>query len=221
MFWDGQYYGGHSGTPLDPPRAARYFAEGAQGFFDTYFLLGNPNTSAVSVMLTFLVEGGVPVGRTYAMPPLSRLTVFTGGIAELVGHSFGAVVDATGPVVAERVMYFGTPRFWEGGHASNGIAAPSHTWFLAEGATGSFFDTYVLVANPNAVPAHVNVAYMLENGTTVPKAYTVAAHSRLTINVEAQDPALATGASTAVSTALAADVPVVVERAMVLAGRPR
>ena len=44
-------------------------------------------------------------------------------------------------------MYFGTPIF-NAGHESAGAPAPSTSWFLAEGATGDFFTTFLLLANP-------------------------------------------------------------------------
>ena len=43
-----------------------------------------------------------------------------------------------------------------------GATRPSTDWFLAEGATGSFFTTFVLVSNPNATPAAVTM--MPSNG---------------------------------------------------------
>ena len=36
------------------------------------------------------------------------------------------------------------------GHESAGVTAPATSWFLAEGATGTFFDLFILIANPNA-----------------------------------------------------------------------
>ena len=35
------------------------------------------------------------------------------------------------------------------GHESAGVTAPALSWFLAEGATGAFFDMFVLIANPD------------------------------------------------------------------------
>ena len=35
------------------------------------------------------------------------------------------------------------------------VTAPATRWFLAEGATGSFFDLYVLIANPGPTDALV------------------------------------------------------------------
>ncbi|MGE3844518.1 MAG: hypothetical protein AB7I50_23380, partial [Vicinamibacterales bacterium] len=55
------------------------------------------------------------------------------------------------------------------------------------------------------------VTFLLSNGTTIEKRYTMAPHSRLTVNVEWADPALA---DVAVSTTVTSDVPVVAERAM-------
>ncbi len=46
-------------------------------------------------------------------------------------------------------MYFGVDPLWKGGHESAGVTAPSTTWFLAEGATGPFFETFILLANPH------------------------------------------------------------------------
>ena len=58
------------------------------------------------------------------------------------------------------------------------------SYSLAEGATGSFFDLDVLIANPNAQAAPVTVTFLKENGTTVTQQLTVAATSQLTIDVE-------------------------------------
>ena len=46
MFWDASYYAGHTGPALAAPATQWYFAEGAQGFFDTFVLVNNPNAHA-------------------------------------------------------------------------------------------------------------------------------------------------------------------------------
>ena len=79
------------------------------------------------------------------------------------------VVNASAPIIAERAMSFGAARFWDGGHGSAGVREPATTWFHAEGATGFFFDTYILVANPNDVAATVTFTYLRFDGTTVTK----------------------------------------------------
>ena len=50
------------------------------------------------------------------------------------------------------------------GHASAGVADARTTWFLAEGATGSFFDEFVLIANPTGSVASVRITYLLPGG---------------------------------------------------------
>ena len=123
-----------------------------------------------------------------------------GRISELVGKSFSIVVTSDQPVFAERAMYFGVNRFWDGGHESPGVTQPSTLWFHPEGATGSFFDTYILVGNPNAVPATVTFTFLLEAGAPVVKTKTIPPNSRLTVNVEAENPRLlAAAVSTVVS----------------------
>ena len=62
--------------------------------------------------------------------------------------SFGIVVTFEREGVAERSMYFGDASAIVGGHASVGVPRLSRTWHLAEGATGTFFDTFLLLLNP-------------------------------------------------------------------------
>jgi hypothetical protein len=211
MFWDEQYYGGHGGTAVDGAKTKWYFGEGSQGFFDTYILLANSNSTAAAVTVRFLREVGAPVVKTYLVGATSRMNVYAGAIPELLNTSFSIVVDSNIPITAERAMYFGATPFWNGGHESAGVGEPSTSWSHAEGATGSYFDTFILVGNPNAVSANLTVTFLLESGLAIPKNYVVPADSRLTIDVEAQDPRLA---SAAVSTTVASNVPVISERAM-------
>ena len=46
----------------------------------------------------------------------------------------------------------------------SGIAAPSTSWFFAEGATGPFFDFFLLLANPQPTDAQVSVTYVTSEG---------------------------------------------------------
>jgi hypothetical protein len=63
------------------------------------------------------------------------------------------------------------------------VRAPATRWFLAEGATGPFFDMFVLLANPSASAAQVRITYLLNGGGTRTRVHDVAANSRVTINV--------------------------------------
>ena len=106
-------------------------------------------------------------------------------------------------------MYFGDAPLFGGGHESAGVTAPSATWFLAEGATGSFFETFVLLANPNSTAATATVTYLPDTGAPVTAVKTIPAHGRVTVNVEHESPSLA---NAAVSIAVAATQPILVER---------
>jgi hypothetical protein len=211
MFWDAQYFGSHGGTAVDGPRRRWLFAEGSQGFFSTFVLLANPGSAAASVTLTFLRDSGGPITRTVTVAPTSRLTVATSLIPEVVNTSFSIVVDSDNPIIAERAMYFGTERFWDGGHESAGVAEAATSWFLAEGATGPFFKTFILVGNPNTTPANVTLTFLTDTGQSIARPFTIAPTSRLTVSVETQAAELV---NAAVSTTVTSDQPVVAERAM-------
>ncbi len=109
-------------------------------------------------------------------------------------------------------MYFGDSPAFTGGHGSAGAAQPAFTWFHAEGATGSVFDTFILLANPHPVDVPVNVTYTAETGLKIERPRTLPASSRLTINLEDEAPELA---NAAVSTRVtSSSYPIVSERAM-------
>jgi hypothetical protein len=214
MFWGDTSYGGHTGNAVEAPAVEWFFGEGSQGFFDTYVLLANANSETAHATVTFMVEGGPNVVRDYEVAPTSRLNVYAGTVPELTNRSFSIAVTSNVPIIAERAMYFGQ-RLFEGGHESAGVSHPSTRWFHAEGATGPYFDTYILIGNANPTDAHVTVTFLKGDGTSLVRHKVVQANSRLTLFVDNEDPSLA---DTAVSTTVVSDLPVVSERAMYWAG---
>jgi hypothetical protein len=215
MFWDGARYGGHGAGAVNGASTRWWFAEGFQGAFDTFVLLANGNNTQVSVTLSFLLDSGEVVTREVALAPLARRTIYAGDIPELAGRAFSIEVASDAPIVAERAMYFGVNRFWDGGHASPGTSAPAHRWFFAEGATGAYFNTFLLVGNPDTNAANVDVTYLLPTGEQIGKDHQVGGRSRLTLNIALEDPALA---DTAVSAIVESDRPIIAERAMYWGG---
>jgi hypothetical protein len=111
-------------------------------------------------------------------------------------------------------MYFGTTssRLWSGGTESAGSTVASTHWFFAEGATGGFFDTFILLSNPQNTPAQVSMQYLLDTGETVTVPKTIPANTRLTTNIAAENDARLHNA--AVSTVVTSDVPIIAERSM-------
>ena len=62
---------------------------------------------------------------------------------------------------------------------------PNTVWFLAEGASNSFFEEDILIGNPNNVATQVRVTLLPEGAAAVVvPAFSVAATSRYTFNVE-------------------------------------
>jgi Ca2+-binding RTX toxin-like protein len=210
MRWDDTNYGAHTEKATSGPALNWFFAEGAQGFFQTYVLLANPGATANSAEVRFLREGESPVVRTFPLEPTSRKTIFAGDIAEIVDKSFGIQVTFQNPGVAERAMYFGLSPIFNAGHESAGVNAPANEWFLAEGATGPFFTTFVLLANPGATDASATVTFLPDTGQAVTRSLTVRAGERLTLNIAQESPSLA---NAAVATQVTSTQPILVERA--------
>ena len=224
MTWGAGGYGSHLETGLAAPSPTWYFAEGStSGDFALFYLLQNPQTSAVSATVTYLRPSGqAPIERTYSLPPLSRTTIVVDNeTAGLASTDVSAKITATAPIVAERAMYLSKPgQPFAAGHESAGVTAPALEWFLAEGATGTFFDLFVLIANPNPTAATVDVEYLRSSGAPLTKTYTVPAQSRMTIWVDDEELPAGSGhkplAAGSVSTVVRSTnaVPIIVERAM-------
>jgi uncharacterized repeat protein (TIGR01451 family)/fimbrial isopeptide formation D2 family protein len=213
-WWDPRGYGTGLESGLVAPSTHWLFAEGATtGTFQLFFLLQNPDmTHAADVTIRYLLPSGSPVVKTYQIAPHTRLTVFVNEIPELASTELSAEVIATRPIVAERAMYRSTAtQLLAAGHVGGGATAASTDWFFAEGATGDFFNLFLLLGNPGAVDAAVDVRYLLPNGQTLVKTYTVAANTRRTIFVAGEDPLLA---STSVGMTVSSSQPIVAERAM-------
>jgi Ca2+-binding RTX toxin-like protein len=217
MRWDDSNYGAHTEKATDGPALNWFFAEGAQGFFQTYVLLANPGAAANEATVRFLRENESPVVRTFTLDPTSRKTIFAGDIAEIVDKSFGIQVTFQNPGVAERAMYFGLSPIFNAGHESAGVNAPATEWFLAEGATGSFFTTFVLLANPGATDASATVTFLPDTGQAVTKTIAVGAGQRVTVNIATEDSSLV---NTAVATRVVSTQPILVERAQYWPGSP-
>ena len=227
MSWDASKgYGKHAETALVAPATTWYLAEGATlNGFDLFYLVQNPDPSRpAELRVRYLLSGGAPLEKTYVVPAGSRYTIWVNqeefpaqsGNRALAAAEVSAVLTVTNavPVIVERAMYLSNQgRQFNAGHESAGVTQPASNWFLAEGATGDYFDLFVLIANPDDRAAAVRGTYLLPDGTTVSKDYQVNGNSRFTIWVDQEDAKLA---STAVSTTITSTngVPLIVERAM-------
>ena len=216
MSWDDTHYGSHIETSAPAPATTWYLAEGAtHSGFDLFYLLQNPHGEAADVTITYLRPAAPPIVKAYRLSARSRTNVWVDREDPgLVSTDVSAVIASTRPIVVERAMYLNAGgQMFGAGHASAGVTAPATQWLLAEGATGSYFDLFVLIANPGDVAAEVTATYLLPGGATLTRTYGVGAQSRFTVWVDQEDARLA---DTAVSTIVrsANGVPIIVERAM-------
>jgi hypothetical protein len=173
-----------------------------------------------------------PLSKTYTVPALSRSNIWVNAeaagdatLAGLAETDVSALLVAPQPVLVERAMYLNRPIpgtadyvTFDAGHESAAIAAPALQWFLAEGATGPYFDEFILIANPGETTAQVEARYLLGDGTTFTKTYAIPPQSRFNIWVNEEEfpglgKVLAAAALSATVTSTN-DVPIIVERAM-------
>jgi IPT/TIG domain/Fibronectin type III domain/Bacterial TSP3 repeat len=225
MSWSGTAYAAHMETAVEQPATSWYLAEGAtHGNFDLFYLILNPSRTAADIRIRYLRPTGSPIIKTYSVAAGSRFTIWVDQEdKDLQATDVSAEITSTNgvPIIVERSMYLNTGnKAFKGGHNSAGVTSPSLNWFLAEGSTGGFFSMYVLLANPNATAATVRMTYLLTSGAPVVKTYSVAANSRRTIDVAAQDAALA-DAAMSVKVESTNGVPVIVERTMWWMGSKR
>jgi hypothetical protein len=217
MTWDGTGYGTHAETSLAASSTKWYLAEGAtHGAFDLFYLIQNPGDTTANVQITYMrLAPNPPVVKSYAVAPHSRRTIWvdTEG-PELEATDVAAEISSSQPIIVERAMYASAPgEPFRAGHGGAGVTELATHWYLAEGSTGSFFDTYVLLVNPGPNDAEIKLTYLLPDGVTATTHHTVLAQNRLTLTLALDHPLLA---DTPVSTVVESTngQPVVVERTM-------
>jgi len=231
LSWDASGYAGHTEASIEQPATTWYLAEGATNFgFDLFYLIQNPNASTATVAIRYFRPGGLPpLDKVYTVPPATRFNVWVdheqipegSGVVPLSATDVSARITSDLPVIVERAVYLTTAgRMFRAGHCGAGVTTPALNWFLAEGATGPYFDLFILIANPSDAAAIVRGTYLLPDGSTVAKDYTVPANSRFTIVVDNEEFPDGSGnrvlADTALSTTMASlnGVPIIVERAL-------
>jgi uncharacterized repeat protein (TIGR01451 family) len=210
-------YGAHAETAMKAPAPEWYLAEGATfGGFTVFYLIENPNVADTEIDVTYILPSpNAPIVKRYPLKGLSRRTILVNDEDErLKATDVSAVVrsvDHAG-IIVERAMYKSAKgKTFSVGHEAAGVTAPSRNWFFAEGATGSFFDMWMLLANPGSTDAQVTLRYLLPLGAPVDVVHEVKANSRITVNVEHEGEALR---NQAMSVVVLSDEPILAERAM-------
>lgn len=188
--------GGTCQFGLPEPEPWFFFGEGytAPGW-NEYLLLWNPShDETMNAFLDFLVEepgGQGAVSKTVSVEPRARKTIIVNDHVP-PGSELGLAVTSDEPFIAERAMYFdyqieppGLPRTsLTGAHAVFGRDYAKEFLF-AEGYTGTWFDEYLTIANPNDFEITVTTEFMLEGGgNPAPVDVKVPAKSRETVRTK-------------------------------------
>jgi hypothetical protein len=196
---------GHSspGSPIGS--TTWYLAEGNTGF-STYLDVLNLDGVATTVRVEYLHENGSVYTQDVAIGAYLRATIQPPAIP---AGSFGyRVTSLTGQqIVVERSMYTGAD--WTVGTSSVATPSLSTQWFFEEGSTGTFWDTYILIANPSASTAHVTLTFTRDDGGTASSSVTIAPNGRATVSVDA----IAGVTQANFRTVVSSDQPIVAERA--------
>lgn len=204
-----------------------FLAEGANNaIFQQEILVGNPSADTLTVTITLLPQPDAittHTERSFTLEPTSRLTVRLGTDFGLNGSSsarVNAVVANTATpadIVVERTMYF-PDASRPGAHNAGGVTGSAPAWTLAEGATLAGFDTFVLVANPNASDTEVRATYLTDTGVEYATVQVAPANSRVTFWPRQEHPQLEVAAFSTFVQTLTTGNGVIAERAMYFDG---
>ncbi len=149
------------------PQPDWYFAEGYSGItFQPYLTVQNTSVTPITVTSTLYPTTGPAVPVVSSVPPFGRYTLNLRGA--LPGKSFSTSVHATGPVVAERVEYWGngagSAKFGDG--VKPGVSTPGTTWYFGYGSVLGGDEVFLSMLNPNLQPAQVQARFF--DGTGKP-----------------------------------------------------
>lgn len=168
-----------------------YFAEGyTGGSFTEYLTVANPNPSATTVTVKYLLQGASPITKSYSVKANSRFTLNVNGE---IGKNRNVSMVLTGsqPIIAERPMYFtytGLPGYSiPGGSDVLGATSLDTTFDFGYLDTTKGHDTYLTILNQNSSTMRVTVQYYeAKGGSPIIKNHNVAANSRGTVHVNSE-----------------------------------
>ena len=185
-------------------------------------LFGLDNHASASVLVVPLSELGGTVVDTNGTPVPDVTLSLSGGRTALTTSDasgrwqFVGLAVGTYTVTASRDgLTFSPPQTFVGlvsSHTAIVFTAVSGTYtrYLAEGATGAFFDTQIALFNATATPAAATLTFMRPDGSTRSQSVTIPGPGRRTIEPES----IAGLEDTAFSTVIASDQPIIVDRTM-------
>ncbi len=204
---DGRTYASHAESSVPAESKTWYFAEGAtHSGSNLFYVIQNQSATAADVVVRYLLDvPRTPVSKTYSVPAMGRRTIWVNAEARtdpdlggLAAVDVSAAMTSTVPVTIERQMFVDhNGQSFAVGHGSPGAPAAAPDWFFAEGATGSFYDMWLSIANPSPAAATIQADFRIPSGEIVSRLYTVPANARTAVMVDDVDPRLADNAVSA------------------------
>ena len=161
-----------------------YFAEGTtRAGFESWITIQNPEDRACFLQADYQLgpgQGG-PITKDYMVPAGTRYTIF---LQDEVGPEKDVSVrlksQSSGTYsnnfLAERAMYFNYQHGEvnsQGGHCVIGATSTADDWYLAEGYTGTGFDEWLCIQNPNPEAADIGVMYYCQETGPIGKTHRI------------------------------------------------
>ncbi|MGH2410637.1 MAG: hypothetical protein ACRDGS_09745, partial [Chloroflexota bacterium] len=201
------------------PQSTWYFAEGYSGIsFQPYLTVQKPADAPITVTATLAPPSGAPTEVLAALPPFGRYTLNLRGA--LPGKSFSTTVTGTGPIVAERVEYWGagagSAKFGAG--VKPGVSTPATNWYFGYASVLGGDQSFISLLNPNAQATNVTARFF--DGTGKDKAtttVTVPPGQRATLTLQN---ILGKNPHSPLALQLTSPLPVVAEEAQYFQGSP-
>ncbi len=201
------------------PQPTWYFAEGYSGAtFQPYLTVQNPEDTPITITATLAAAGSKPAIVNASLPPFGRYTLNLR--SAYPGKSFSTTLTAGGPVVAERVQYWGdgvgSAKFGAG--VKPGVPTPGTSWYFGYASILGGDQVFMSILNPNTQPAKVTAHFFDGTGKdTATSAITVAPGQRGTM---ALHNLLKTSTHSPVAVQLTSTLPVVAEEAQYFGASP-
>ncbi len=213
VYGDNETFATEEDTEEDTDTSFWYFAEGTTAApFTQFFIMLNPNENAVEVTPTFMFgDGTTETVDPISIPAQSRYTLRVNDF--VTNSAIGAKLTVSGNenIYPERAMY------WDivnnpsgGGHGGIGYQGTATTWYLAEGCTGTGFNEWVLILNPNDAATEVTMSLMTADGLAGTQTISVPATSRVSVHVNDY----ISNSEVGIKLESSGDVGIVVERAL-------
>lgn len=173
---------------------------------DSWIVMQNPSDQAASAELRFSRVDGGREQRSVSVAGGARYAVSAGQLVS--SGEYSVVIESDRPLAAERSIFLGADAL-----TTSAVAAPSRTWFFAEGSTEAPLETLIALFNPNSRESSAKLTFFGDRGRLRTADVRLAPGARTVVNLAEMV------SSGGVSTVIETEQPLVAERVTFLNGR--